>query len=85
MKIEDNKIYFLDDSPLSSDILNCITFCQKPDFTFKSLIIWTDHMYAEMAYDHTLFTLCKSIWILSSNDRIHGYLCNDENDRIILK
>ena len=82
MKIKENKVYFLDDHPVleydfyreciksdqSNDILHCITFCQKPDFTFKALFIWMDGMYSEMKYYPDIFNCYKSIWILSIID-----------------
>lgn len=87
MKIKDNKIYFLDDFDnqciKSDDILHCITFCQEPDFTFKSLYIWTECMYSEMVYDPTIFTFDKSIWILSPNDKISPDIY-ERNDKLFI-
>jgi hypothetical protein len=83
VKIVENKIYFLDDYPVfeydfdkrciksnhGTDIVHCITFCQKPNFTFKALFIWTEGTYTEMKYYNSIFAL-KSIWLLSPTDRI---------------
>lgn len=85
VKIEDNKIYFLDNfDTKSDDILHCITFCQKPDFTYKALLIWTEDMYTEMKYYHPIFTFPKSIWILNSKEIIREDLF-EESDIIALK